>query len=361
MATDISSFISTVLNAALAADESTIKQSFTIEVVDDGFIFVLRYPNSLIMNTDLYFRIYDIVAAAVYPAYTLIRPASMQLVAREGNLSVSRGLFFPWKEGRSKRLIGSVDDILANSHDKNRIPIMQGIDFDFNKSPGIALTGNSGAGKSTALHYLLEVYAERFGTTSITLIDPKLSNGARWAKNHDGVNLVIPQPEDRPEDFLPRVNATLADAVREITRRQSELYQHVNTVSADYRSIGLKPRFIVIDEVASLAIGLKKSLLDEFHGLLTQISLLGRESGVFLTLSLQEARQSLLPTEVRSQMGVRILLGRIDKQSAQFLFPEMDSSFPLPIGGRGTGIISINDGEHYGVEPVAMPTITTNQ
>lgn len=110
MATDISSFISTVLNAALAADESTIKQSFTIEVVDDGFIFVLRYPNSLIMNTDLYFRIYDIVAAAVYPAYTLIRPASMQLVAREGNLSVSRGLFFPWKEGRSKRLIGSVDE-----------------------------------------------------------------------------------------------------------------------------------------------------------------------------------------------------------------------------------------------------------
>ena len=29
----------------------------------------------------------------------------------------------------------------------------------------------------------------------------------------------------------------------------------------------------------------------------------------------------------------------------------------LPIGGKGSGIISINDGYHYGIEPVEMPTI----
>ncbi|MCT0042176.1 ATP-binding cassette domain-containing protein [Weissella confusa] len=353
--TEMTKFITGVLNAALSREESSIKQSFQIEISTAGFFFILRYPSSLVMDNELYFRIFDIVSAAVYPYYTLIRPSGMQLVARDGSVAVGRALFFPWKEGTPQRLIGTIGDILSVNRNSNRIPVMHGIDFNFNKAVHVAITGNTGSGKSTALRYFLEVYHTK---GSIILIDPKKSDGARWARGKQDIQIIVPANDDRPEDFLPRVNEVLAGEISEISRRQSLLFDKSPDISTDYRALGLKPHFVVIDEVASLAVGLKKPLLDEFHALLTQISLLGREAGVFLTLSLQEARQSLLPTEVRSQMGVRILLGRIDKNSAQFLFPELDSSFPLPIGGRGTGIISINDGEHFGVEPVAMPTIT---
>ncbi|PWT66793.1 hypothetical protein DKZ26_14480 [Limosilactobacillus reuteri] len=57
-------------------------------------------------------------------------------------------------------------------------------------------------------------------------------------------------------------------------------------------------------------------------------------------------------------MNCRILLGRIDKTSAQFLFPGLNDTLSLPLGGLGTGIVQINDGQHYGIEPIAMPTIT---
>lgn len=354
----IKTLMEQVLNKSLASDESTVKQSYKIEVDEAvGFYFIPRLPSSLIMDATLYYRIYDILAFALFPAYTLIRASSMQLVTRPGEpLTSARAFFYPWKQGQSKRLVGSRTEILQVDH--NRIRLMSGIDYDFNKAVHVAITGNTGSGKSTALRYFLELYS-RLG--KVVLIDPKISDGSRWARNKPNIQLTIPNSNDRPEDFLPRVNETLATAIQELNQRQRLLFERSDSISTDYRELGVQPIFIVIDEVASLSVGLKKSFLDEFHALLTQIALLGREAGVFLTLSLQEARADLLPVPVRSQMGVRILLGRIDKNTAQFLFPELESGYPLPIGGKGTGIVSINDGEHFGIEPISMPTITESE
>ncbi|MCT2899033.1 hypothetical protein EFM54_08590 [Lentilactobacillus buchneri] len=205
------------------------------------------------------------------------------------------------------------------------------------------------------MRFLLEAYV-RLG--QVILIDPKKSDGARWAKQHPKVKLIVPDDNDRPEDFLPKVNNVLSVALQELNNRQSAIYKQTDKISANYHDLNLKPIFIVIDEVASLAVGLKKQLLNDFQTLLTQLAMLGREAGIFLTLSLQEARHEFLSSLVRGQMGVRILLGRIDKSTCQFLFPEISDGFPIPIGGVGSGIISIQDGQHYGIEPIAMPTIT---
>ncbi|EEJ43067.1 type IV secretory system conjugative DNA transfer family protein [Leuconostoc mesenteroides] len=347
-------YLEEVLNQSLSSEESSIKQSFKLYLGDNGVEFRPRLPSSLIMDSNLYFEIYDILSFALYPEYTLIRPASILFKINDGPLETARSFFFPWKIGQSKRLIGTVSELLA-SQSPNRISVMDGIEYDFNKGVHVVITGPTGSGKTQALRFFLEV-THKLG--QLILIDPKKSDGARWAKKHADVSLVVPNKGDRPEDLLPRVTETLSNALQIINERQDALYTDTDKVSANYLDLGFEPIFLCIDEVASLCIGLKKSLLNDFHSLLLQISLLGREAGIFLILSLQEARHDLLPVAVRSQMGVRILLGRIDKNSAQYLFPELHSSdFPLPSGGKGTGIISINDGEHFGIEPVAMPTI----
>ncbi|MCK8638993.1 AAA family ATPase [Fructobacillus fructosus] len=351
---DLVRYLEEVLNQSLSTEESSIKQSFKLIIDSQGIEFQPRLPNSLVMDSNLYYRLFDIMFFALYPKFPLIKPTSILFKMNNGPIETARSFYFPYKIGTSKRLIGTIDELLT--HQKpNRISLMDGIDYDFNKGVHVVITGATGSGKTQSLRYFLEI-SHRLG--QVVLIDPKKSDGARWAKQHEDISLVVPEKGDRPEDFLPRVNETLSDALALINARQDSLYWETDQISANYQNLGYKPIFLCIDEVASLCVGLKKSLLNDFHSLLLQISLLGREAGVFLILSLQEARHDLLPVAVRSQMGVRILLGRIDKNSAQYLFPEMLSSdFSLPSGGKGSGIISINDGEHIGIEPISMPTI----
>lgn len=75
--------------------------------------------------------------------------------------------------------------------------------------------------------------------------------------------------------------------------------------------------------------------------------MLGRESGIYLILAMQSARAEYLPTLVRDSLSLRIQLGRINSENTRFLFPELDEMPMIPLGGKGTGIISIAGDEHY--------------
>ena len=71
-------YIENVLDAALSNDASTIKQSYKVKVEEDvpGILFIPRFPTNLILNTETYYKIYDIISPAVYPKYTCVRPSS---------------------------------------------------------------------------------------------------------------------------------------------------------------------------------------------------------------------------------------------------------------------------------------------
>lgn len=365
--TENTNYIAACLDACLQSDQSTSRRSYSIlEVEGDvpGFCFVPIYPSEITMNSETYYRIYDIVAPALFPKYTCIRPSSMQIVEIEGQtLASSRGFFFPWKPKKSTRLVGSVESILAKYDINKEIPIMDGITVGRNATTWI-ISGNTGSGKSYCLRYLLEVWEHTTNRTGskkarIILVDPKKSNAARYARGHDNIELVIPKGNERPEDFLRKVNQVLFDVINEQTRRQDNLFSNSPRISTDANELNVEPIYVIIEEMASLTLGLPQTnqqVKDLFREL-EQIALLGREALINLVITTQIARNDIVPIPIRSQMNVRILLGRIDKATVQYLFPSMTDGLSIPIGGKGSGIIEIQDGNHFGIEPVEMPTI----
>lgn len=141
-------------------------------------------------------------------------------------------------------------------------------------------------------------------------------------------------------------------------RRQGELYRLTRKVSTDFREIRLKPIFIFIDEVAALMTGASKKVKTDLQETLTRLVVLGREAGIYLVLSMQSARAEYLPTIVRDNISLRVQLGRINSENTRFLFPELDEMPIIPIGGKGSGILSISgDSRYSGIEPILTPTI----
>lgn len=345
------------IDLALQTNETSIRQSYDIRIIENpnGFLFVPVLPIQLTMNSDLYYRIFDIISFAIYPQYTLIRSDTMRIVENDSSsISRNRAFFFPWKEGVSHRLVGSVDDILNKFNLFNGIPLMNDMIAGWNIYHTI-ICGPSGSGKSTALRYLCEV-AHKVG--KVIIIDGKLSDTARWGRQYRDVELVIPNDEDRPADFLTKVLERLSSLTDQIYERQKELYQFTHKVSTNVGEIGKQRIFVVIDELASLSLAAKKSQVQELMEQLELIAYLGREAMISLIIATQNPRSTSLPTSVRDQFGLKLLLGPIDSARTQFLFPDMNTSIPLPMGGPGSGIVEINDGNHWGIEPIAMPTIT---
>ena len=359
-------YIENVLDAALSNDASTIKQSYKVKVEEDvpGILFIPRFPTNLILNTETYYKIYDIISPAVYPKYTCVRPSSVQIVeVANETISTARGFFYPWKKGKSKRLVGKLDDILVKYDLQKEIPLMDGISVGRNATSYI-VSGNTGAGKSVAIQYLIRTLERttnrsRTKKARVIVIDPKKSDGARYAKRHPEIELVVPDIDDRPEDFLVKVTEKIANIVHELYRRQELLYQNSTRISTDANEIDVVPIWLFIEEMGAITLGLSPNSrqVKDFFEELELIALLGREALIGFVLTSQIARNDVIPIPIRSQANVRILLGRIDKSTVQYLFPSMTEGLSIPISGKGTGIVEINDGRHFGAEPIAMPTI----
>lgn len=252
--------------------------------------------------------------------------------------------------------------MVTQSKEKGDIPIMDIISWNYVRSPHALITGVSGFGKSYALKYIFKV-CSNIGET--IAIDPKGSDLARLAKQSGTKDIVIPPFVNSGDGqngiggkYLQEVVAVLKQVESEMYARQSRLYQATNRVSTDYRELGIKPVFVFIDELAALMTGASKQVKQDFQDTLTRLVVLGREAGIYLVLAMQSARAEYLPTIVRDSISLRVQLGRINSENTRFLFPELSEMPMVPIGGKGSGILSIaGDPRYAGIEPVLAPTI----
>ncbi|EQC95069.1 hypothetical protein LLT3_14830 [Lactococcus cremoris subsp. cremoris TIFN3] len=91
------------LNMALGSQiegETSYTNSFDVKVQEDGFLFLPRMPSGYIIDNDLYFKIFLIANACLYPRYTLLKQNSAYFVPlNTDDIHTQRGLFFPWKMG----------------------------------------------------------------------------------------------------------------------------------------------------------------------------------------------------------------------------------------------------------------------
>lgn len=349
--TELKSYLTRCLNLALGIDgETTYTNSFDIAIRLDGFIFIPRFPAGYVIDEDLYQRIYQIANAALYPDYTLLKQNSVYFIPLYSNpIEARRGLFFPWQKGTAQRIvINNLDGYFtkkASTRDKLIIPLMKDYTIDYHQVTSIAIAGNSGAGKSYFLTYLLSALAN---ISHLIIIDPKRDSPSRWARDHQQQAL-YPTANLSKSDYVSSVSDELSKAMKVIYSRQVDLF---NDPTKDF-----KPVTIVIDEVLALTEGVNKAVKDAFFALLSQIALLGRATQVHLILCGQRLDHTAVPTAVREQVNVSVQLGNINSKTTQFLFPDLDPTGLVIPTGQGTGIIQVIDQEHpYNVLPFLAPT-----
>ena len=368
--TSLCDYIARVVDARLSfiySDQSSISNSYTFleEINGNGLLFILRYPSGMQLDASTYFQLYDIIAPAISSVKTMIRPLTFQLVQIDDEpLEMSQGFFFPWRDGRARRLIGNIDDVIYGYDLQKEIPIMEGMTAS-RKVSSYLITGNTGSGKTKAFKYFTQVFAKtmnksRTQNAKVIIFDSKKGAGSRWAKRNDpDIELIVPNKNDRPEDFIPKINNKLSEIINIMNQRQDALFNSSSKITTDANELDVPPIWIMFEEFEGVTLGLssRSSQIQDLYRLLTQIALMGRESLVGLCITSQIARNDVIPIPIRNQMMVKILLGVINSSSTSYLFGDLSDSLPLPMGSVGTGIISIDDGLHYGIEPVEMPTI----
>ena len=334
---------------------------FDLMVTSNAIYFILIEPLTFVPDESLYYKLYNILNIALTPTVTLIRPLSMQVkILPENEPAKQRALYYPMHLGRSKRLVCSIDDLVNMYHQIHAIPLMDRIAWDPVKSCHALITGVSGSGKSFSMKTIYSL-VHKLGFDCI-IIDPKISDLARLCRKLPAKKVIIPDFEQSSQQgiggrYLTTVVNELKSLETEMYRRQALLYKQPK-VSANFETIGLKPIFLFIDEAAALLIGANKQIKQDYLDTLTRLAILGRESGLQLVISVPAAKAEYVPTMVRDSISLRIQLGRLNSENTRFLFPELKDMPMIPMGGNGSGIVSIaGNNVIAGIEPISMPTI----
>ena len=353
-------YVRDTLRYTLFSDTSQ-NNEYIIEMTKYGIIFIPVYPLTYFIDEKFYNKLFNILSLALMPEYTLIRPLTMQVITlADRPMSEKRGLFFPMIKGQAQRIKGSFSQLIQIYHQTGEIPLMNIVSWDYVHSPGAIVTGVSGSGKSYFMKTLLALCSV-IGDTIV--VDPKASDLARMTRTRSASTAIIPDFTNGAQQginnqFLNKVIAEMKKLEVEMYRRQGLLFTQSKKISTDYRELGLKPIFLFLDEVGSLTIGATKTMRNDFQKTLTKLILLGRESGVYTVMSMQSARAEYIPTIVKDSISLRVQLGRLNSENTRFLFPELTDMPIVPLGGNGTGIVSIaGDSRYAGIQPIATPTI----
>lgn len=194
-------------------------------------------------------------------------------------------------------------------------------EFDWNKIHHGIVSGVTGAGKSTLIEYMIA--NAMLNDYEIVIIDPKQSD-LSLIKNSRKVKVAW-----ECEDIMQ----LLEDILVEMKEVQSSYHQNPENK--------LKQHLIVIDELAALKAMVNKEQQKRLDEIMKQIALLGRQLKFHLLLGMQQANANNVPTEIREQMGLRVLLGNSTEAARKFLFPDDDIQVESE-NKLGQGILSIN-------------------
>lgn len=185
------------------------------------------------------------------------------------------------------------------------------------------LTGQTGAGKTYGLLYLLLSYKTK--KADVSVCDPKMSDLADLSKK------LGCRSATSKDDIIEEVKETFL----ELERRKKKRIEENWAISSVATENGLSLKILMIDEFASLQLKLDKKELSELLNYLYQIILEGRALGVFVVLGLQQANATVLPTALREQFSFIFVLGNSGEQTKNVAFQEKAQKipeFPLKTG-----------------------------
>lgn len=198
--------------------------------------------------------------------------------------------------------------------------LMSNTEWDISKTPHALVSGKTGAGKTTFLYGLLYQFFQVKAV--VRIIDPKdefmalqFLGGSIFNTKEGALN-------------------ALKQAVDELNNRQQVLLKEIQkrrNIGLNGASLGLSPYFLIIDELASLLATMTKSEKDEFNSYLLQLILKGRSSLMNIILTSQQANSKTISTEIRDNLGLRVLLGSASLESRKMVFGDKYEVVPSSV------------------------------
>lgn len=224
----------------------------------------------------------------------------------------------------------------------NNIPLMANLSIP--KIYHTLITGVTGFGK-TELAFALSAELGQFCIEYY--LDPKHSDLSSFGKFLG---------DDRYADNTEAIDDKLVELVEIMNKRYRIMSKMADLeprkyIGASADKYGFKPIVIFFDEVSAYLSSSRKGIKS-----LKKLLMLGRQASVFVVLLLQDPRATdNLPSTIKDQTGVRILLGNLDRNLAGLVF---GSKTELPDIERdvGQGYLQINKGEVKMFDAPIMPT-----
>lgn len=260
---------------------------------------------------------------------------------RQVRVSTNRGNDFVIYELESLEydrqfIFKSISDVVSKNKDFKKILIDE--QTFISTFSHILISGQTGAGKSYALLYLLIIYSLKKATISVC--DPKFSDLADFSR------MLKISSFSAPSLIVKEVREVFEEMENRKRKRISEGWK-IGTTATDN---GLELRILVIDEFASLQMKLDKKELADLMKYLNQIILEGRGLGIFVVIGMQQANSSLLPTALREQFSAIFVLGNSGVQTFNVAFQDKARDLPDFVLEVGEGWLMKN-GE---VDPVLI-------
>lgn len=198
------------------------------------------------------------------------------------------------------------------------IRLMKDVYWDFDAQPHLLIGGGTGGGKTILTMAIIWILAQ---IGYVEILDPKRSDFV-GLKN-------IPV-------FKGQVYWNKADMLNCLKRAEIEMDKRYDYMTSrpdyeagkKYHAYGLKPRFIVIDELAALAAKLDRDFNSSsaFVEYLTELILKGRQAGIFLIVAMQRPDGEYLKTSLRDQFMKRISVGHLEDMGYKMMFGEANAS-----------------------------------
>lgn len=179
------------------------------------------------------------------------------------------------------------------------------------------LVGATGSGKTYALYTLILQMMNWNNKPTLSFADPKNSS------------LVVLGNHLSPENTAGEITDIISLLERfheRMEERKAILKKELEgKLNADYRDFGMTAEVFIFDEYASFSsclATLDTSTRKKVSMLLRNIVLQGRQLGFFLWIVMQKSSAEDIPTSIRSNLLLKIVLGRADRTTYQTAFED---------------------------------------
>lgn len=217
----------------------------------------------------------------------------------------------------------SIDDVEVKD---GEMKLMDHIKWKFDSLPHMLISGGTGGGKT---YYILSLITALLKSgAELKILDPK---------NADLADLESVMPAGTVYSQKNGIKMSLNKARKAMEERTKEMKEKPNyRTGGNYASVGMKPLFVIFDEYVAFMEMLDMKEKQEVLEDMKQLTMLGRQAGVFLILANQRPDAKYLADGIRDQFNFRVALGKNSEVGYGMMFGDVDNSFIYKnIKGRG--------------------------